>query len=216
MAKNIKIIAICGWAIPEEWFAHLIKRAFPNSDITVHYPKIPSDKEEAKSILDCKSCDLYIGYSLGSLWLLKHKEYLLVDSTKVLLAPIINFTKKEYGGKVSIGKLKLLIKQIKNKSDHTFYVQDFFKLCEINIPISFIDQIPNKNVLIRGLEFLLVNSVTNESLDDFLGIIGSSDPILDGAQIKLLLPQLNITPNIGHEPKKLLDALSKMKLFTSC
>ena len=213
MAKNLKIIAICGWAIPEKWFANLVENTFPDADVLVHYPQNPIDREEAKHILCNDTCDLYIGYSLGSLWLLTHKEYLSTGSIKVLLAPIIDLTKKECGSKLSLGQLKLLLKQIKNKPSP--YVREFYQLCGINIPDSFINQIPEQNILGRGLEFLINNSVTKKSLDNFLGFIGSSDQILDSAKIKIFMPHLQITPNIGHEPKMLLDALSKANLFSS-
>jgi hypothetical protein len=213
MAKNIRIIAICGWAIPEKWFSSLIKNTFPGSDILVHYPKNPSDKEEAQVFLEENPCDIYIGYSLGSLWLLKNHEYLPKNSSKVLIAPIINFTDKECGSKFSIRQLNLLIKQIKNKTNHIHYVREFFKLCEINIPESYIQQIPDKYILSQGLAFLLNNSVSKNSLDGYLGIIGSTDQLLDSAKIKSFMPQLEIIPEIGHDPNLLLASLSKNKLF---
>ena len=214
MEKKLRIIAICGWGIPEKWFADLVKKAFPNSNISVHYPKNPADKDEAKNILE-GFCDLYIGYSFGSLWLLNHKDYLSASSIKALLAPIIDFTRMEYGSKVPLGKLKYLIKQIKDKPNPVLNVQEFFNLCRINIPEQFIEQIPDRYILHQGLQFLLNNAVSKESLNGFLGLIGSMDSILDSNQLKLIMPQLEIIPNIGHEPELLLDALSKSKIFSS-
>ena len=214
MANNCRIIAICGWAIPEKWFSYLIQKTFPDSKITVHYPKNPIDKEEAKSILQETPCDLYIGYSLGSLWLLYHKEYLSTHSKKVLLAPIINFTNKDCGSKISLGQLNVLIKQINNKHDPIFYVKDFFSLSKINIPETYLNQIPDRTILKQGLEFLLHKNVPKTSLDGFMGVIGAADQILDCEKINSFMPQLEIIPKIGHEPKSLLEALAKIKLLS--
>lgn len=213
MEKELRVIAICGWAIPEKWFDGLIKNAFPNSSISVHYPNNPADKDEAKNILDGIPCDLYIGYSFGSLWLLNHREYLSTSAIKALLAPIIDFTQIEFGSKVPRRNLKYMIKQIQNQQNPIPKVREFFKLCGINIPEQFIEEIPDKYILNQGLQFLLNNAVSKESLDGFLGFIGSQDSILDSSQIKSYMPQLEIIPNIGHEPELLLDALSKYKLF---
>jgi hypothetical protein len=205
-------MAICGWAIPEMWFSDLIEKTFPDYEITVHYPENPADKEEAKNILHETPCDLYIGYSLGSLWLLYHKEYLSIDAKKVLLAPIINFTNKDCGSKISHGQLNVLIKQIKNKPDPISYVQEFFNFSEINIPETDLTHIPNRSTLSRGLEYLLNQTVPKTSLAGFMGVIGASDKLLDCEKIHSIMPQLKIVPNTGHDPKLLLEAIPKLKL----
>ena len=76
MEKNITITAISGWAIPETWFAKQLKSAFPNSKFKIVYPENPASREEAKKILRLFPSQLYIGYSLGSLWLLKYQNFL--------------------------------------------------------------------------------------------------------------------------------------------
>ena len=68
----MRITAISGWAIPTEWFSEQIARYFINSEINVIYPDNPFDTEEAQRKINEVPADLYLGYSLGSLWMFKH------------------------------------------------------------------------------------------------------------------------------------------------
>ena len=70
------ITAISGWALPRKWFANEVATAFPGAKIQVIYPETPEKIEEAEIILRQYPADLYIGYSLGSLWLLKYSHLL--------------------------------------------------------------------------------------------------------------------------------------------
>ena len=76
MEEKLTITAISGWAIPESWFAEQIKDAFPGSNVNVVYPKNPDNEQEARNILSRSPAKLYLGYSLGSLWLLKYQDCL--------------------------------------------------------------------------------------------------------------------------------------------
>ena len=100
MEKNITITAISGWAIPQTWFDEQLKLAFPNSQLKIIYPENPSSKEEARNILKLFPSQLYIGYSLGSLWLLKYQRFLPQNCQKVIISPILAFLDKgNLGGK---------------------------------------------------------------------------------------------------------------------
>ena len=87
----LTITAISGWAVPETWFAEQVKSSFPNSDIKIVYPENTENAEEAKFILSQFQSQLYIGYSLGSLWLLKYQRFLPKNSQKAIIAPILAF-----------------------------------------------------------------------------------------------------------------------------
>ena len=90
----MRITAISGWAIPTEWFYEQIEKYFKNSEINVIYPTNPFDIEEARIMLSEKPADLYLGYSLGSLWMFRHHELFPKKSIKAVLAPILAFTKE--------------------------------------------------------------------------------------------------------------------------
>jgi len=215
MEKRLNITAVCGWAIPEKWFAEIVGNAFPTADVRVIYPQRPKDRDEAKSLLKNLPCDLYIGFSLGSLWLLYHKDLILKPAPIALLAPIIDFTDKEKGSKIPSGKLNYLTKQITNGPDHIPYVIEFFKICEMNIPIQFLKTMPTRETLLRGLDFLRTVTANKNTLEKCIGIVGNSDAILDGEGLKKIMPQLEIIPGVGHEPGKLLETLSKNRIFTN-
>ena len=65
---------------------------------SVLWLKNPENQEEAKLILSEFQSQLYIGYSLGSLWLLKYKSYLPKNCQKAIIAPILAFLNKETTG----------------------------------------------------------------------------------------------------------------------
>ena len=70
----MRITAVSGWAIPTDWFSEQIQKYFINSEVNVIYPSNPFDTEEARRQLYEKPADLYLGYSLGSLWMFRHRE----------------------------------------------------------------------------------------------------------------------------------------------
>ena len=109
----MRITAVCGWAISPSGFRKQLEVYFPNEEIRVIYPERPEEDGEAKGLLGEFSSDLYVGYSLGSLWLLRHRRHIPENSAKVLLAPILGFTKEmELGGKIPLGQLRYLIKNL--------------------------------------------------------------------------------------------------------
>ena len=106
----LNITAVCGWAIPPTWFELLIQNHFIQAKTQVLYPKNPFDSDEAKKLLSNHSSDLILGYSLGSLWLLHHRRFLISYKMKALLAPIFGFSKESgLGGKIPESKLKQMI-----------------------------------------------------------------------------------------------------------
>ena len=210
MEEKLTITAISGWAIPKTWFADQIKKAFPNAKIQVVYPENPGEKEEARYILNRYQSQLYIGYSLGSLWLLKHQIYLPQNCDKAILAPILAFLNKEnLGGKTSEGQLKYLIKILNGSLSKKEVLKDFFFHADLPYPETQIDDIPDRKILIKGLEFLKNNSVTGKETKDFLSIIGENDNFIDAEFLKKHIPQLKIIENAGHSPTHLLIQLAK-------
>ena len=114
----MRITAISGWAIPPEWFSEQIEKYFINSEINVIYPTNPFDTEEARKKLNEKPADLYLGYSLGSLWMFRHRELFPKKSIKAVLAPILAFTKEHnMGGKTTSAQLNYLINLLKRSDD---------------------------------------------------------------------------------------------------
>ena len=123
----LTITAISGWAVPENWFGDQIKIAFPESDIKIIYPQNPENAQEAKRIITNYPSQIYIGYSLGSLWLLKYQRYLPQNCYKTIIAPILAFLDAaDLGGKTSESQLNYLIKTLARNSNKMEVLKDFF------------------------------------------------------------------------------------------
>ena len=152
MEAKIKITAICGWALPEEWFRQLVESYFPEARVQAHYPKNPENKEEAAEIFNSKP-DWIIGYSLGSLWLLHHKNQIPPQTKIILMAPILAFpAEKNLGGTTPLGKLIYQKKMLSSSKDYLTSLKGFFDLSGIRLPENDLQQPYSREVLIRGLD----------------------------------------------------------------
>ena len=210
MEKNITITAISGWAIPETWFTEQLKFAFPNSQLKIICPENPASKEEARNILKLFPSQLYIGYSLGSLWLLKYQSFLPQNCQKAIISPILAFLDKgSLGGKTSESQLKYLIKLLTRSSNYEEVLRKFFFDAKLPYPEAHAHEIGDKTILIKGLEFLKDSSVTGKETNDFISIIGEDDPFVDAGVLKSHIPHLKVIKGTGHSPMPLLNKLAK-------
>ena len=206
----LTITAISGWAVPESWFADQVKISFPNSNIKIVYPEDPESAAEAKILLSQFQSKIYIGYSLGSLWLLKYQRFLPKNCKKAIIAPILAFLEKNnLGGKTSESQLKILIKFLSHNTNKTKVLKDFFSFADLPYPDSKVDTIRDIKTLIRGLEFLQNTSVTGKETNDFLSIIGENDTFIDAGKLKIHIPHLKIVIGAGHSPTPLLNKLAE-------
>jgi hypothetical protein len=210
MEKNITITAISGWAIPETWFAEQLKFAFPNSQLKIIYPENPASREEAKNILRLFPSQLYIGYSLGSLWLLKYQSFLPQNCRKAIISPILAFLDQgNLGGKTSESNLKYLIKLLTRCSNYEEVLRKFFFDAKLPYPEEHAHEIRDRKILIKGLEFLKDSSATGKETNEFISIIGKDDAFVDAEVLKSHIPHLKIIKGAGHSPIPLLNKLAK-------
>ena len=210
MEKVLTITAISGWAVPETWFGEQVKNAFPSSHLRIVYPENPEDEEEAKFLLKQHESKLYIGYSLGSLWLLKYQNYLPENCKKAIIAPILAFlNNNDLGGKTSESQLKYLIKILTRSTKKTDVLRDFFFHANLPYPETQIHEIRDRKTLLKGLEFLKNFSVTGKETNDFLSIIGENDTFIDAGALKKHIAHLKIIKGAGHSPTPLLNLLAK-------
>jgi hypothetical protein len=211
MEKKIKITAICGWALPEEWFRQLVESYFPKTEVRAHYPKDPQNKKEAIEVFDSNP-DWIVGYSLGSLWLLVHKNLIPPQTKIILMAPILAFpAEKNLGGTTPLGKLRYQKRMLSSSEDYLSSLKGFFDLSGIRLPESNLQQPYSKEVLIRGLDFLETTSVSPSATRDCVTITGLRDPLLDGNQLKQLIPHLIVMEECDHSPHKMLSHLALHK-----
>ena len=213
MEKNITITAISGWAIPETWFAEQLKFAFPNSRLKIIYPENPASREEAKNILRLSPSQLYIGYSLGSLWLLKYQNFLPKNCQKAIISPILAFLDKgNLGGKTSESQLKYLIKLLTRCSNYEEVLRKFYFDAKLPYPDEHSHESRDSKILIKGLEFLKDSKVTGKETNDFISIIGEDDAFVDAGVLKSHIPHLKVIKGAGHSPMPLLNKLAKYLL----
>jgi len=215
MQKYPRITGVTGWAIPVNWFTEILQYSFPKSHIHAIYPKRLNDSEFARHALNEPPADLYIGYSLGSLWLNLHRKRIPKESKIILLAPIINFiSEANKGGKTPEANLRLQIRKIKDNPEPVQEALRFFQLCRLNIPDKYISGIPTRKDLLEGLNFLNETSIPDEWPNDDLGAVGDEDPLLDARALKRHMPNLKIVKGASHEPEKLLTAIAMNPLFS--
>jgi len=209
MDQFLTITAVSGWALPRQWFAEEVATAFPGSQIEVIYPETPEKSEEAEKLLRQYPADLYIGYSLGSLWLLKYKDLLPYSSVKALLAPILSFLVKDgMGGTTSETQLKYLSKILKQHSDKYAGVKKFFAYSDLSFHEKMIKDMPDKEILLKGLDFLKTCRANGGDTKIFLSIVGENDIFIDGDLLKRHIPNLDIVQGVGHAPGNLLKRLA--------
>ena len=205
----MKITAVSGWAIPTEWFSEQIQKYFVDSEVNVIYPSDPFDSEEARIKLNEKPADLYLGYSLGSLWMFRHRHLFPKTSIKAVLAPILAFTKEhDMGGKTTSTQLNYLIKLLQ-RNDNENPLVDFYGNCNIPFPRILLKTLPSRSILIKGLEFLQSVIASKNSVFDFKVIVGENDIFLDAIKLKNLIPQTQIVTGAGHAPDQLLSKLAR-------
>ena len=203
------ITAISGWALPHDWFAGEVANAFPGARVQIIYPESPESLEEAQVLLGRYPADLYIGYSLGSLWLLKYGHLLPDTCIKALLAPILSFLNKDdFGGTTSETQLKYLIRSLKQGSDQSTTIKSFFSHCDLPFSEEMIEDIPDRKVLLRGLQFLKICKAKREDAKNFLSILGENDIFINGDILRKHIPDLDIIQGVGHAPGHLLNHLA--------
>ena len=215
METKKKITAICGWAVPSAWFKETVMSSFPQCDVRAIYPNSPLDSEEAKQILLNDESDLYIGYSMGSLWLLFHKELIPQRSAKALIAPILSFVKEDKrGGKTPSAQLLYFLKTLRKNPEDSESLINFFAKCNLSSGEKLLGNIPENDILLKGLEFLRDIKVEGEQTQGFMAFLGDKDPFLD-IKIREYIPQLEVVDDCDHAPNKLLDALANRLLWNN-
>jgi hypothetical protein len=209
MEKALTITGVSGWALPKEWFQGQIKKYFPSAIINVLYPANPGDSLEAEHLLKSAEADLYIGHSLGSLWLMIHHQILPLKSKKAVLAPILEFSKeRDRGGVIPDTNLKYLIRQLKRNPKDPSPVREFYSHAEIQISNKWLNEVPENAVLLNGLEFLQTAPVPDIKNLEVIALVGREDKLLDGEKLQRYFPKLEIIPSANHAPDLLLKRLA--------
>lgn len=216
MEKPLTITAVSGWAVPPKWFHSQIEKYFSDAKISVLYPSNPGDSEEAERLLKSNKSDLYLGYSLGSLWLMLYQKLLPPSSILAVLAPVLAFTReRNRGGKTPETKLKYLVRQLKRCPKVPSPLKNFYSDAGIQISDTWLPKVPGNEVLLKGLEFLQNAPLPEIENLNAIALVGNEDNFLDGDKLKEYFPQLEIIASAGHSPELLLNRLANILSSTS-
>ncbi|MCF8720632.1 alpha/beta hydrolase [Nitrospina gracilis] len=216
MPNGLNITLISGWAIPEAWLKALTQPFCPAATVHGVYPQDPFDAEEAKRILQTSAPDVVIGYSLGSLWLLHHREHLPETAVKILMAPILAFKQEAgLGGKIPSGQLEFFLRTVERTQDLPTVLGDFMALGDIVLPPEAKVGIPERDTLLRGLQFLRDVSATPDAVARFHAVLGDRDPFTDATALQSLVPSLKVVNDCGHHPESLLQTIFQLPAASS-
>ncbi len=204
------VAAVAGWAIPGDWFETIVRDAFPGATVHTLLPKDPADAQEAKALLQSVRADLYLGHSLGSLWLLTHRAFMPEKAERALLAPILAFCReRDKGGKTVETQLKYLIRVLTRSPEQRSPLLDFHVDCGVAFTASEMKSLPDSAVLLNGLKFLQTALVSADAATGFYACVGERDPFLDADRLKQLIPGLEVLPGAGHSPVPLVLRLAE-------
>lgn len=200
----MKWLWISGWAIPPAWFAAQAQAVWPHAR---HLCVEPSTAAQA---LNTEKFDALGGYSLGALWLLRQAKTIPQQFPVLLLAPIFAFpSEKLCGGRVALAQLRLQRRRL--RSQPAAAVANFFQragLEELNTQPTIADWGAKRQTELDEELGWLEDWRAPVPPENWHGLIGANDALLDAPQLKKLWPSLQIVPQAGHAPTALLKAAS--------
>ena len=207
MKQNLRIAWIMGWAIPRANFEQLVLSVFPEVKHTFIEPAQNAISAFSKE----KEFDFTVGYSLGSLILLKSELPVSISGKKVLLAPILGFASEmKLGGKIPLNQLRYTQRILKINPVNT--VNAFYQLSGL-VSIPPISKPYTQEAiehLVYGLNYLEDKFFEGTINSDILAISGDLDVLLDSTILSTRIPDLNIVSTATHDPVKLIEKLSKI------
>ncbi len=210
MRSPLTINGICGWAISADWFQAQITSVVPDAKVQTFYPQYPDSLDEARQFISTHPANLWIGYSLGSLWLLRYAHLISPASSLALLSPVFGFTQEmRRGGKIRTVQLNYIIRNLQRKPDDLQSVLEFLKETGIDPQHAEFELSISPEVLVRGLCFLRDHSFNSEIRNPYFSAVGEQDHLIDCKSLKREIPDLVIVPGTGHHPLPLLKALAK-------
>lgn len=192
-----------GWAVPEDWFAGLVRAAWPDAE---HRCIAPSSN--AWQRLEAGGpYDLVVGYSLGSLLLLREPARAERLGRVALLAPIFAFPREsEAGGRVGLTQLRYLRRWLRQEPDAAR--TDFYRRAGIDVPADAAGCFCGDE-LQWGLDRLERDEVVPKLPAGWRAWCGNEDPLLDGARLAALEPAITVVAGATHHPAALLRALAE-------
>ncbi|HTB81251.1 MAG TPA: hypothetical protein VK717_10235 [Opitutaceae bacterium] len=198
----MKIGWLMGWAVPEAWFASLVRNAFPAAEhvFVAAMPDALARLEKAGPF------DWVAGYSLGSLLLLHEAERAGRIGRVALLAPIFAFPREaELGGRIAVAQVRSLARWLRR--DPRAALADFYARAGLDAPEGALVSVED---LLWGLERLEKDRAEPPLPAGWAAWCGASDALLDAARLQALTPSVRIISGATHHPAALLRAFAEV------
>jgi hypothetical protein len=194
----VRIGWLLGWAVPVGWFRALAEAALPGAEHRF-FAAAPAAIDGLRS---AGRLDWIVGYSLGSLLLLREPEGL--PGPVALLAPIFAFPREEgLGGRIARAQVRQLARWVSR--DPGAALRDFHRRAGLDIPDG---DAPPLADLVWGLDHLEAVRVDPPLPPGWAGYCGQADPLLDAARLRELSPKISVLEGAGHHPAALIAAFA--------
>jgi hypothetical protein len=200
-----KIGWVLGWAVPETWFASLVRKEFPDAS----HVFVVASSQALERLEASGPFDWVVGYSLGSLLLLNAPARAEQLGRVALLAPIFGFSReKNVGGRVALAQLRQLGRWL--RSEPLGALADFYQRAGLDIPAPTEKPSREKaDELLWGLERLECDVVKASMPTGWCAWCGADDPLLDAVRLREISPKTVVVPGGGHHPEALLRVFAE-------
>jgi malonyl-CoA O-methyltransferase len=199
----VKIGWLMGWAVPEAWFARLARQALPDAE----HVFVAAEPNALAQLEKAGPFDWMVGYSLGSLLLLREAARADRLGRVVLLAPILAFSREaELGGRVARGQVKQLSRWLRR--DVLAALMDFYARAGLDVPQEYVSTATTDNLL-WGLDRLENDRAEPPLPAGWRAWCGADDALLDATRLRGLAPSVQIVAGATHHPLPLLCAFAE-------
>ena len=199
----VRMAWILGWALPETWFASLVRDAFPQAQHTY----IASSPRTWHEVAAAGQLDWMTGYSLGAHLLLREGLGHPASTRVALLAPIFAFAREEdAGGRIAGAQVQYLARWLRR--DRPAALADFYQRAGLELRPEQIADVTLED-LAWGLSQLAHERARPRVPPNWRAWCGADDPLLDAAKLHALAPGVDVVPGATHHPRALLRAMAK-------
>ncbi|HSY54342.1 MAG TPA: methyltransferase domain-containing protein [Opitutaceae bacterium] len=199
----MKIGWLMGWAVPETWFAPLVRQALPEAE----HVFVAAEPDALAQLEKDGPFDWVVGYSLGSLLLLREAARASRLGRLALLAPIFAFPHEaELGGRVARAQVKRLSRWLRH--DARAALADFYARAGLDVPPEYAPAAAT-DTLLWGLERLENDCAEAPLPANWRAWCGANDALLDATRLREIAPSVQIVAGAAHHPAALVRAFAK-------
>jgi malonyl-CoA O-methyltransferase len=198
----MKIGWLMGWAVPETWFAPLVRQVLPEAE----HVFVAAEPDALAQLEKAGPFDWVVGYSLGSMLLLREAARTERLGRVALLAPIFAFPREaELGGRVAQTQVRQLSRWLRR--DAPAALADFYARAGLDVPPEPAPAAAT-DILLWGLERLENDRTEPPVPEGWRAWCGTNDALLDAARLGELAPSVQIVAGATHHPAALLRAFA--------